>query len=178
MFRIQNYMEYLKKKWHPQEPGGYDSITLSGLCNEGMILLPVMKDESQKQQQSEDVHNRMMLVSAARAGDAEAIENLALDDIDIYTKVSRRLIKEDVFSIVDTYIMPYSVECDRYSILGVITGVRIVENIYTKEELYVMNLEVNDLKFDVCVPVHRVFGEPKAGRRFKGKIWMQGRINF
>ena len=21
MFRIQNYMEYLKKKWHPQEPG-------------------------------------------------------------------------------------------------------------------------------------------------------------
>ena len=60
---------------------------------------------------------------------AEAIENLALDDIDIYTKVSRRLIKEDVFSIVDTYIMPYSVECDRYSILGVITGVRIVENI-------------------------------------------------
>lgn len=120
----------------------------------------------------------MMLVSAARAGDAEAIENLALDDIDIYTKVSRRLIKEDVFSIVDTYIMPYSVECDRYSILGVITGVRIVENIYTKEELYVMNLEVNDLKFDVCVPVHRVFGEPKAGRRFKGKIWMQGRINF
>ena len=178
MFRIQNYMEYLKKKWHPQEPGGYDSITLSGLCNEGKILLPVMKDESQKQQQSEDVHNRMMLVSAARAGDAEAIENLALDDIDIYTKVSRRLIKEDVFSIVDTYIMPYSVECDRYSILGVITGVRIVENIYTKEELYVMNLEVNDLKFDVCVPVHRVFGEPKAGRRFKGKIWMQGRINF
>ncbi len=41
-----------------------------------------------------------------------------------------------------------------------------------------MNLEVNDLKFDVCVPVHRVFGEPKAGRRFKGKSGCKGGLIF
>ena len=69
MFRIcRIYMEYLKKKWHPQEPGGYDSITLSGLCNEGKILLPVMKDEvTETSSKSEDVHNRMMLAQRCKS---------------------------------------------------------------------------------------------------------------
>ena len=59
-----------------------------------------------------------MLLSAARNGDQEAMESLTLDDIDTYSKVSRRLITEDVFTIVETYFMPYGVECDEYSILG------------------------------------------------------------
>ena len=117
-------------------------------------------------------------MNAARTGDPAAIESLTLDDIDTYSKVSRRLITEDVFTIVDTYIMPYGIECDRYSILGEILGLQSIENEYTGEELYVMTLEVNGLTFDVCVPVKEVVGEPGVGRRFKGNIWMQGVINF
>ena len=49
---------------------------------------------------------------------------------------------------------------------------------YTQEELYIMKLEVNGLTFDICVPVKEVMGEPAVGRRFKGEVWMQGRINF
>ena len=120
----------------------------------------------------------MMLLSAAKSGDPVAIESLTLDDIDTYSEVSRRLISEDVFSIVDTYIMPYGVECDCYSIMGEIRELQQMENEYTKEELYIMKLEVNELTFDVCVPVKDVVGEPAVGRRFKGNIWMQGRINF
>src|SRR5699024_11412720 len=63
-----------------------------------------------QQQQQEEVQNRMMLISAAKSGDPQAIESLTLEDIDTYSKVSRRLVTEDVFSIVDTYIMPYGVE--------------------------------------------------------------------
>ena len=59
----------------------------------------------------------MMLLSAARNGDQEAMESLTLDDIDTYSKVSKRLITEDIFTIVETYFMPYGVECDEYSIL-------------------------------------------------------------
>ena len=41
-----------------------------------------------------------------------------------------------------------------------------------------MRLEVNELEFDVCVPIKNVIGEPAVGRRFKGNIWLQGRLNF
>ena len=170
-------MEYLKERQRTDHIK-YKSVTLSGLCDEGTVLLPVRKDSTQTQRQKEDVHNRMMLMNAARTGDPAAIESLTLDDIDTYSQVSRRLISEDVFTIVDTYIMPYGIECDRYSILGEIQKIQKVENEYTREELYLMNLEVNGLSFDICVPVKEVVGEPAVGRRFKGNIWMQGVINF
>ena len=174
---MQNVVEYLKERKRT-ESIKYKSVTLSGLCDGGTVLLPVRKDKRQEKQQKEEVHNRMMLMSAARTGDPAAIESLTLDDIDTYSKVSRRLISEDVFTIVDTYIMPYGIECDRYSILGEILNIHRIENEMTREELYIMSLEVNGLTFDVCVPAREVVGEPAVGRRFKGNIWMQGIINF
>ena len=178
IFHLQNVMEYLKERQHSGNDIKYSSVTLSGLCDAGTILLPVKKDKDQEKKQKEEVHNRMMLVSAARNGDPAAIENLTLDDIDTYSKVSRRLVTEDIFSIVDTYIMPYGVECDRYAILGEILELGSIINEYTGEEIYIMKLEVNDMTFDVCVPAKEVTGEPLAGRRFKGNIWLQGRVNF
>lgn len=178
IFHLQNTIEYIKERQINLFGVKSKSVTLSALCNEGMVLLPVMKNETQTKQQQQEVHNRMMLMSAARTGDQTAIESLTLDDIDTYTKISQRLLKEDVFSIVDTYIMPYGIECDRYSILGTILELQKIENEYTGDELYIMKMEVNELQFDLCVPVENVVGEPAVGRRFKGNIWMQGRINF
>lgn len=179
IFHVQNTIEYLKELQLSKNGGiKYTSVTLSALANEGMILLPVLKDERQIERQEEEVKSRMRLVNAAKMGDPAAIESLTLDDMDIYSKVSKRLIKEDIFSIVDTSIMPYGIEFDKYSILGTIMGLEIIENEFSEEELYIMNLEVNNLRFDVCVPVSRVIGEPAVGRRFKGNVWLQGRINF
>lgn len=179
IFHVQNTLEYLKEcQLSKGKAVNYNSVTLSALSNAGMILLPVLKDKEQEKQQKEDVKNRMKLVTAAKTGDPDAIENLTLEDIDTYSKVSRRLIKEDILSIVDTTIMPYGIECDKYSIIGTIMELTTIENEATKEELYIMNLEVNDLRFDLCVPVSRVMGEPAVGRRYKGNIWMQGKINF
>ena len=154
------------------------SVTLSGLALSGMILLPVLKDESRLKSEQEASDNRKMLLNAARNGDQSAIETLTLDDIDIYSQVSRRLANEDVFSIVDTYFMPYGVECDLYSIMGEILAVRHRTNSATGVELYQMKLNVNEMQFDVCVPAEEVMGEPEIGRRFKGTIWLQGYINF
>lgn len=178
IFFIQNIMEYKEQNQKKKDALRYKSVTLSGLCNEGMVLLPIRKDQEQEKKQKEEVHNRRMLLSAAKNGDPEAMESLTLDDIDTYSKVSRRLITEDVFSIVETYIMPYGVECDCYSIMGEIMELYQIENDLSKEQLYIMKLQVNDLVFDICVPVSGVTGEPGAGRRFKGNIWLQGRINF
>ena len=151
---------------------------LESICNEGTILLPVRKSKEQEREQQEEVHNRMLLLSAARTGDPQAIESLTLDDMDTYSKVSKRLISEDVFTIVDTYIMPYGIECDRYSIMGEILEYRLTRNEITREDICIMKLDVNGLLFDVCVPKREVMGEPAVGRRFKGNVWLQGKINF
>lgn len=122
--------------------------------------------------------NRSELLNAARRGDEEAIESLTLDDMDTYTAISKKIQKEDVFSIVDTSFMPYGVECDQYSILAEILECHLMKNKVTQEEVYIMSLNCNDMIFDLCINKEDLYGEPAVGRRFKGVIWMQGHINF
>lgn len=154
------------------------SVTFSGLAQGGMILLPVNKNEQQILNEKRASDTRRELMNAARKGDQAAIETLTFDDMDLYSKVSKRLANEDVFSIVDTYFMPFGAECDMYSIMGEILAVRERINRMTGVRLYQMRLNVNELTFDVCVPADSVMGEPEIGRRFKGTIWLQGYINF
>ena len=85
---------------------------------------------------------------------------------------------EDVLSIVDSYFMPYGMECDQYQILGTILFFTKVSNNMTKESLYQMTIECNGLTFDICINEKDLLGEPDVGRRFKGNIWLQGNINF
>lgn len=178
IFTLKNGIDYQKES----QLGGMSrlntSVTFSGLALSGKILLPVQKSQNQIKSVNEASDNRRNLLNAARNGDQNAIETLTLDDIDIYSQVSRRLLYEDVFTIVDTYFMPYGVECDIYSIMGEILSVKEAENLVTKEKLYQLRLDVNELQFDICVPKKEVLGEPEVGRRFKGNIWLQGEINF
>ena len=178
IFTLKNGIDYQKES----QLGGMSrlntSVTFSGLALSGKILLPVQKSQNEIKSVNEASDNRRNLLNAARNGDQNAIETLTLDDIDIYSQVSRRLLYEDVFTIVDTYFMPYGVECDIYSIMGEILSVKEAENVITKEKLYQLRLDVNELQFDICVPKKEVLGEPEVGRRFKGNIWLQGEINF
>ena len=132
----------------------------------------------QKEKVKRDSQNRSNLIAAARKGDEDAIETLTLEEMDMYTTISRRIHKEDVFSLVDTYFMPYGVECDQYSVLGEIEHVHRTKNDVTGEEIYVLTIACNGLTFDVCINIIDLFGEPQVGRRFKGVIWLQGYINF
>lgn len=178
IFTIHNGIEYMREKQAGFATGVTTSVTFSGLSLGGTILLPVIKDEKQKKSARAAADSRQMLINAARNGDQTAIETLTLDDIDTYSKVTRRLMTEDVFSIVDTYFMPYGAECDMYSIMGEILAVRLRKNSITGVSVYQMKLNVNELQFDICVPADSVMGEPEIGRRFRGTIWLQGYINF
>ncbi len=178
IFTLQNGIEYMRERQAGFVSEITTSVTLSGLSMAGVVLLPVVKNEHQIKNEKEASDNRKMLINAARNGDQTAMETLTLDDIDTYSQVSRRLANEDVFSIVDTYFMPYGIECDLYSIMGEILAVRRRKNILTGTEVYQMKLDVNEMQFDVCVPVDSVMGEPEIGRRYKGTIWLQGYINF
>ena len=178
IFTIQNGIEYMRERKAGFVEGVQTSVTFSGLALSGMILLPVVKNEQQIQWEKAASDNRRELMNAARNGDQTAIETLTLDDMDIYSKMSKRFKNEDVFTMVDTYFMPYGAECDIYSIMGEILAVRERINGATGVRLYQMKLSVNELQFDVCVPADEVMGQPEIGRRFKGVIWLQGYINF
>lgn len=178
IFYFQNMISYLKYKEKNQLPVRGTTLTLAALSCQGTVLMPIIKNENEKKKVRQASKNRSHLIAAARKGDEEAIENLTLDDMDTYTTISRKIQKEDVFSIVDTYFMPYGVECDQYSILGEIIDSEKLQNSLSGENVYRMTINCNDLIFDLCINEADLLGEPEAGRRFKGTIWMQGYINF
>ena len=178
IFYLQNVISYLKIKNTNRLPIKGTSLILSALSVDGTILLPLEKRESDLKKTKKESINRSKLIAAARNGDEDAMESLTLEDIDTYTNISRKILKQDVFTLVDTYFMPYGVECDQYSVLGEIVDYQFVENKMTKEEICQMTICCNDLYFDVSINKKDLLGEPKTGRRFKGIIWMQGHINF
>lgn len=178
IFYLQNVISYLKIKNADRLPIKGTSLILSALSVDGTILLPLEKRESDLKKTKKESINRSKLIVAARNGDEDAMESLTLEDIDTYTNISRKILKQDVFTLVDTYFMPYGVECDQYSVLGEIIDYQFVENKMTKEEICQMTICCNDLYFDVSINKKDLLGEPKTGRRFKGIIWMQGHINF
>ncbi len=178
IFYLQNIVPYVKAQHTDMLPIRGTTLTLSGLSVSGNIILPIGKNEREKQKIQKASMNRNQLIAAARKGDEEAIESLTLEDMDTYTSISKKILTEDVFSLVDTYFMPYGVECDQYSIMGEILDISLRINRITGEEIYVMRLNCNDLQFDVCINKQDLYGEPCIGRRFKGIIWMQGYINY
>lgn len=178
IFQLQNAYQFMNARDLGKLPIVATSLTLSGLAESGVVLFPVKKSKIQEEEMKEEYRDRAMLLNAAKDGDHEAMETLAMEDINVYTTVSNRLCKEDVFSIVDTYFMPFGVECDQYAILGEILDIKEEENVKTKERVYIMHLNVNDMKFDVCIAANSLTGEPAIGRRLKSNIWLQGRINY
>lgn len=178
IFYLQNMIDYLKIRNSDKLPMRDTSLTLSALSCHGKILMPIQKTQVDRKKIRQAYINRNHLIQAARKGDEEAIESLTLEDMDTYTTISRKIQKEDVFSLVDTCFMPYGVECDQYSILGEILDCSSVWNKITEEEILQMSVMCNDLIFDLCINKKDVVGEPEVGRRFKGEVWLQGYINF
>ena len=178
IFRLLNRLDYLKILMRDDIHSVREPVTLSGLADSGTILLPIKKDKRQIIQGKKDTIERNRLIADARAGDETAMETLTLKDIDMYSNISRKIMTDDVYTQVDTYVMPFGLECDMYSIMGEILGVKKEDNNLTGEEIYDLTLNCNDLVFDVCVNKADLIGEPMLGRRFKGNIWLTGKIDF
>lgn len=178
IFFLQNPGEYLNLPTRDEMPRVPLAIELTGLATEGSILLPIRKDKRMEKASRDSTNYRSRLITAARSGDEEAMESLTMEDIDIYSMISKRINTEDVLTIVDTYFMPYGMECEQYQIMGDILNVKQVENRITREVVYQMELNCNDIELSVCVNKNTLFGQPEVGRRFKGVIWLQGYVNF
>ena len=178
IFYVQNVVAYKKACVDQMLLNQPVSTTFSGLSDKGEILLPICKSEEQLQSDREAVSKRNKLIAAAKKGDEEAIESLTLEDMDTYSMISQRIVTDDILTIVDSYFMPYGIECDQYNVLGEILDIMKFKNILTGEEICQMTIESNDMQFDVCINSKDLLGEPAVGRRFKGTIWLQGQLHY
>ena len=178
IFYIHNFIHYLNMSQYKEMFPEVNNVVLAGLSLDGTVILNVEKDEKQIRKERKSDNNRNQLLEAAREGNMEAIEMLTLDDMDTYTMISKRAKREDVFTIVDSYCIPYGVETDKYSILGTIYDVAEYKNQMTGKEIYYLSIGCNNLEFDICINKSDLLGEPLKGRRFKGVVWLQGMIDY
>lgn len=177
IFHLSNPIDYLMSK--PIMADFNDkTVRIVAMANEGTVLLPVNKSEHQIDKCRAATAARNNLINLAKKGDTAAIDNLTIEDLDTYTDIYKRMHNEDVFTIVDSSFMPSGFECDSYSVVGNIVESRLLSNNYTGEDVYVMTLECNDIVFDMCINARDLIGEPAEGRRFKGRIWLQGQVEF
>ena len=176
IFYLQNVADFLSEHRSNIHVKNLYGATLSALSVEGKILLPIQQKVLEKQLASNKQEKRARLIAEAREGNEEAIENLSIEDLDTYSQISKRIRKEDVFSIVNTSFMPYGIESDQYSILGEIKYIEEIINPISNEKLYALEVECNDLLFKVTINQEDLLGEPAVGRRFKGNVWMQGAV--
>ncbi len=180
IFDIQNTVDLMKrisvKADNPKDQEDKMSVSLSGLSVYGMVMLPIKKDKEEKAKTEKNASNRNKLLMAARNGDENAIESLTLDDIDTYAQLSKKIRNEDVYTLVESYFMPYGVECDQYSIMAEIENYSVETNEQTGEEIYILMLNFNGISFNVSINRKDLLGEPMAGRRFKGTVLMQGKL--
>lgn len=151
---------------------------LAGLASDGKILLPVRKSKEEMEQARVLSKRREKLIEAAKQGSEEALENLTVEEMNTFAKVNRRLEKEDLYSIVDSFFIPNGVECDQYSVMGDIMECETVENRLTGEKMVRMSLLCNDITMEVLIHREDLLGMPEAGFRFKGNIWLQGSAEF
>lgn len=178
IFRLINSVEFLKygAPQMKQMPGTY--VCLSGLCIGGTVMLPILKTEEEIEDSREKDIARRNLMNMARSGDEDAMKNLTMQDMDMYAVIMDKLQEDDIYTIVDSTFMPTGVECDLYSVLGEIQRCVLTKNPETGEMVWILTVMCGNLLFKICINDKDLYGEPAAGRRFKGVVWMQGVVTF
>ena len=180
IFSLQETIKHMTFLQYPEEKQkSYDKeLSLTGMASCGIIILPLDKDKEAVKVDKDELKARTDLIHAAMDGDEEAIESLTIEDMDTYSMIAERITKDDIFTIIDSYFKPDGLECERYGIMGEILDIHYCTNKRTDETIVQLLISCNDMEFHICVNKKDLLGEPVIGRRFKGSIWLQGRINY
>ncbi len=178
IFYLTNFMEMKEYYSNNGVIPEVDEIYLSALAEEGRILMPVNKTEKQIEAAKSAFKKRSSLIEAAKSGDQDAMESLTLEEMNTFTRLNKQITNNDLYSIIDSYFMPYGVECDQYSLMGEIKECDLLTNSFTGEKVYRFLLECNDMNIRLAINQEDLLGIPAVGRRFKGKIWLQGNVLY
>lgn len=175
-FYLQNLVDYLDIG---EEKDVYvKGIRLVGFATEGMVILPISKDEVDLMVEEEEEKWRASLIEMAKDGDEEAISLLEIDAEQTEEMLKIRAQHEDLLTILEGYFIPYGLHDAEYSILGTILDYRVVENNVTHEQVYILDIECLNFQLEVCVNSGDLTGAPSKGMRYKGICMIQGHIDF
>lgn len=180
IYSLQNIVDYVKSNWLNDfykipKKVKFGALSLEGRILYGVHLEHIVNPYDKKPISTKDRRN---LIAKAKSGDLDALENLTLDDMDTYSLVSKRIKDEDLFTVIETYFMPYGIDNEQYSILGIIQKIEQIVNEFSDEMVYNLTVACNDIIINVIINSLDLQGEPKVGRRFKGIIWLQGYVEF
>jgi len=177
IFYLQNSVDYIKLNFTDNTPHRAN-LALSGLSLTGRILLGIEKTDDSIERLRHETRMKRQLIIQAKNGDQDAIDNLTLDEIDLSGQLMKRIMTEDLYSIVDSTFIPYGSESDNYMIIGTILNWSLTTNPYTNEDVFQLLINCNDVVMNISINRKDLEGEPMIGRRFKGVIWMQGHADF
>ncbi len=177
-----------------------DRIFLSALSTEGRIIMPVnnvTKNNNEFSSKSglsdidslsDESENNKPLTDRLAGGMEEFSDGLGVKEISIGIGIKlprdpigtqeSRLKNEDLYSIVETSLVPHGIECDKYQIVGEILSVNKKTNSFTNENLFEMRMATMGLQFNLMINEKDLEGDPEPGRRFRGTIWLLGEVEF
>lgn len=180
IYALQNIVDYVRSTWLNDFYKIPKKVKFGALSLNGRILYGVHLEYISYPYEKQPISNkeRRNLIAKAKSGDMDALENLTLDDMDTYSLISKRIKDEDLFTVIETYFMPYGIDNEHYSILGIITKIEQITNEFSGELVYNLTVVCNDLTINVAINFLDLEGEPRIGRRFKGIIWLQGQVHF
>ena len=180
IYKLQNVVDYVRSIWLNDYYKSPNKVKFGAMSINGRILYGVHLDHLSLPYEKQPISSkeRKNLIAKARSGDMNALENLTLDDMDTYSFVNKRIKEEDLFTVIETYFIPYGIDNEHYSILGVIKKIEKISNEFSGEIVYNLTVLCNDILINVAINQIDLEGEPMVGRRFKGVIWLQGNILF
>lgn len=180
IYALQNPIDYIKNKYSNKFYKVPKKVKFGALSIDGRILYGVHLEEMSFPYEKQPISNqeRRKLIAKAKNGDLDAMENLTIDEMDTYSLINKRIRKEDLYTVVETYFMPFGIDNEQYSIMGIIKKIEQFTNEFSDELVYNLTVVCNDLTLNVAINSLDLEGEPKVGRRFKGIIWLQGQVDF
>lgn len=178
IFSVANFMELRGMILRTGDMPKSRSIAFSGMSVDGKILLPIQKTEKEKEEAKMLAKKRVEMMQSIKHMDAGMVEQMGRQEIEMIHEVGMQLRTNDLYSVIDTYFMPYGVECDQYALMGTIENVTLVKNTLTGEEIYRLLIDCNDMPFEIAIQKDDLWGIPEVGRRFKGSIWLTANIEF
>ncbi|MBQ4059656.1 MAG: DUF3881 family protein [Lachnospiraceae bacterium] len=180
IYALSNPIDYIRSKWSNDFYKIPNKVKFGALSIDGRILYGVQLEEMSFPYEKQPISNqeRRKLIAKAKKGDLDAMENLTIDEMDTYSLISKRIHKEDLYTVVETYFMPFGIDNEQYSIMGIIKKIEQLTNEFSDELVYNLTVVCNDLTLNVAINSLDLEGEPKVGRRFKGIIWLQGQVDF
>ncbi len=177
IFHLVNAVDYLNNRHGRPSRRSSNPVSITGLSLDGRIILPVEKRGAADNYRTVGQRHANIMNDIDNLS-PHLLDSLAQANYDIYSEVMQRSRFEDVYSIVDTTFIPYGSESDVYSIVGEIEQFSYKTNVISGEKVCVMQLMCNEMPITVGINAEDLLGEPDIGRRFKGVVWIQGKVRF